>query len=200
MVLPNTRFRAQRRFNRILEFEKIVGVETGTGAATATITTLPTTLIIFAAADGIDSSALTVDSVAATPLGTQANTRMWAVSVGAGPHTVALSGISQYGTLVVASYIGVTEIGAFAGASGVGNNSSVTLPGAGSLAVAAVVGPYAAYPAWSGLVSGDERIRQDNPAKGAFSSNCMAVADSTTGAPSYSFGSGGWTEVGVWLS
>ena len=193
MVLPNARYRAQKKYSA-LAFDQVQSATATNANASVTMTTPAATLIIAASNNIITGMTVTVDGVAATLLGTQGDMRLYTANVAAGSHTIVGAASGAWRTLIVASYTGVSAVSGYAGASGTSVTPSITPSGSGTLAVAAFVGNNTSA---AGTTSnGDLRAKQA-AASAAYN---LALADRTSAPVTLTQTSAAWSAVGVWLS
>ncbi|AXQ60653.1 hypothetical protein SEA_ALI17_37 [Gordonia phage Ali17] len=197
MVLPNARYRAQRKYQaNNVAFDNSTVLEGAATTNTNITVGAGATIIVFAA--GNITNAARVDGVAMTLVGKTANAAMYyATGLAAGARNVQVdrSGSSSY-IVAVMSYTGVTTVTGGVLGSGSGTTQSASPSGTGGLAVAGFD---------IGLSSGDVgsvvsngNIRQ---LYRRTSGNALVVADKPVPPIEITNPTGGsYTTIAVWLT
>ncbi|QGJ95823.1 minor tail protein [Gordonia phage EMoore] len=197
MVLPNTRYRAQRKYSaNNVAYDNSTVVE---GSSTTSINLAVgegAAIIVFVA--GNLTNAARVDGAAMTLIGKTANAAMYAITgLAAGVRNVQVdrSGSSSHIVSAV-SYTGVTTVTGGSLESGSGTTPSNTPAGSGGLAVAGFDFGVSSGDAASVVSNGNLRQMYRRTA-----SNALAVADRAAAPVAITNPTGGaWTSIGVWLS
>ena len=201
MVLPNTRYRAQKKWSAMApEF-----VEATTDLASSSTTTfgitvpagqVGTTVIFYAA--GNSTTYARIDDVDMTLLGTQGSSAMYAMQgVTEGGHTVRVgrSGTSNF-AMVALIYKGVTAISASTGESGSGRYPTSTPAGGGALAIAGF-----SFSASSSEVSSITANGELRATRYRTSGNVLGFADRPTAPVEITLASSSsWSSLGAWLT
>lgn len=197
MVLPNARYRAQRKYQaNNVAFDNSTVLEGAATTSTNITVGAGATIIVFVA--GNVTNAARVDGVAMTLVGKTANAAMYyATGLAAGARNVQVdrSGSSAH-IVSVLSYTGVTTVTGGVLGSGSGTSQSATPSGTGGLAVAGFD---------VGLSSGDVgsvvsngNIRQLYRRTAA---NALVVADRAAAPVEITNPTGGsYTTIAVWLT